>query len=59
VNAEIINLRRVKKNVVRKQSEKNAEANRQKFGRTKREKTLTTANKTLAASKLAAHKREE
>jgi Domain of unknown function (DUF4169) len=40
--AEIINLRRTKKNIAREETEKNAEANRIKFGRTKAEKTLTS-----------------
>jgi Domain of unknown function (DUF4169) len=41
VNAEIINLRRVKKNNARAEADKKADANRVKFGRAKAEKTIT------------------
>lgn len=41
MNAEIINLRRAKKNQARAESEKQAGANRIEFGRSKLEKTLT------------------
>jgi hypothetical protein len=40
MTADIINLRRIKKNIKRTENEKTAEANRQKFGRAKIEKTL-------------------
>jgi Domain of unknown function (DUF4169) len=40
MSAELINLRRVKKNLAREEAAKNAEANRIKFGRTKIEKKV-------------------
>ena len=43
--AEIINLRRTKKDIARGEAEKLAAANRLKFGRTKVEKKLTAFNK--------------
>jgi Domain of unknown function (DUF4169) len=58
VNAEIINLRRVKKTLARKEAEQQAEANRKKFGRSKNEKSLTTAKEAQATKLLDGHKRD-
>ena len=57
MTADIINLRRVKKNLARAESEKQAEVNRVKFGRSKAEKSITSiennrATKTLDGKKL-------
>jgi hypothetical protein len=41
VSAELINLRRIKKNLARDEAAKNAETNRIKFGRSKSEKQIT------------------
>ena len=58
MNAEIINLRRVKKNVARAESEKQAEANRVKFGRSKIEKSMTKIENNRATKTLDGKKRE-
>ena len=57
--ADIINLRRAKKSLVRTQDAKQAEANRIKFGRSKAEKLQTKAEGKLAAKQLDGHKRDE
>jgi Domain of unknown function (DUF4169) len=59
VNAEIINLRRVKKAHARAEGEKAADANRVKFGRSKAEKTVTKIENTRATTKLDGKKRED
>ena len=58
MNAEIINLRRVKRNVARAESEKQAEANRVKFGRRKIEKSMTKIENNRATKTLDGKKRE-
>lgn len=58
MNAEIINLRRVKRNVARAESEKQAEANRVKFGRSKIEKSMTKIENNRATKTLDGKKRE-
>jgi hypothetical protein len=58
VNAEIINLRRVKKTLARKEAEQQAEANRQKFGRSKNEKSSTAAKEAQATKLHDGHKRD-
>jgi hypothetical protein len=59
VNAEIINLRRAKKTLARKDAEQQAEANRQKFGRSKNEKSLTSTKEAQATKLLDGHKRDK
>ena len=59
MTAEIINLRRVKKNLARAESEKQAEANRVKFGRSKAEKTVTTIENNRVSKNLDGKKRED
>jgi Domain of unknown function (DUF4169) len=58
VNAEVINLRRVKKNLARKDAGQQAEANRQKFGRSKNEKSLAAAKEAQATKLHDGHKRD-
>ncbi len=58
MNAEIINLRRVKKNVARAESEKQAKANRVKFGRSKIEKSIAKIESNRATKTLDGKKRE-
>lgn len=53
MTADLINLRRVKKNLARSEADKQAEANRQKFGQTKAVKSLSAFEK---ARQLEAHK---
>lgn len=57
--AEIINLRRAKKNLAREQADKNAESNRVKFGRTKAEKKLATFDNERDAKTHQGHKLEK
>jgi Domain of unknown function (DUF4169) len=57
MSADLINLRRVRKNKTREETEKQAEANRQKFGRTKTEKTLTQSEAARAQKSFDGHKR--
>jgi len=52
VTAEIINLKQARKNRARAEAEKQAEENRLKFGRSKAEKTLTSAEKNLSDKNL-------
>ena len=59
MNAEIINLRRAKKNLAHAESEKQAEANRVKFGRTKIEKSITAIENNRAIKTLDGKKRED
>lgn len=47
--ADLVNLRRARKVLERAAAEKEAEANRRKFGRTKEERTLTDAERARAA----------
>jgi Domain of unknown function (DUF4169) len=57
VTADLINLRRVKKNLARSEAEKRADANRVKFGRSKSEKTVTKIEITRTEKKLDGKKR--
>ena len=59
MTSEIINLRRVKKNLARAESEKQAEANRVKFGRSKVEKSVTAIENNRTTKALDGKKREE
>jgi hypothetical protein len=56
--ADIVNLRRARKAKARVAREKEAEANRVAFGRTRAEKDASGADRTLAAKVLDAHKRD-
>ncbi|MCX7360010.1 MAG: DUF4169 family protein [Alphaproteobacteria bacterium] len=55
--AEIVNLRRARKQKARATAETEAAANRLVHGRTKAERTLTKAKKEAAERKLDGHKR--
>ena len=57
--AEIVNLKAARKAKARTAKEAEAEANRQKFGRTKAEKQVEAAKAALAAKALDAHKRDK
>jgi hypothetical protein len=59
MTAEIINLRRVRKEKARASAQDAAEANRAAFGRTKAEKSVTKAEKDAAQRKLDGHRRED
>ena len=58
MSAELINLRRARKNQLRNESENQAVQNRAKFGRTKTEKTLVEFNIEKTKSELDGKKRE-
>ena len=58
MTAEIINLKLARKNKARADAEKQAEENRLKFGRSKAEKNLTSAEKNLADKNLDGSKRD-
>jgi hypothetical protein len=58
MSAEIVNLRKALKARDRADKQKRAEENRVKFGRTKAERDLATADKSQAARRLESHKRE-
>ncbi len=53
---DVVNLNRFKKQKAREERSAEADANRVKFGRTKAEKDLDKAEKTLAEKKLDDHK---
>ena len=57
--AEIINLRNIRKRKARAEQEAAAQSNRQKFGRSKSERTLEEAKQALDARRLDEHKRED
>ena len=57
--ADIINLRRARKNKQRDEDAKLADANRLKFGQSKAEKRLQKAEIERAETAFNAHKREE
>lgn len=57
--AEIISLSKARKAKARTEKEAAAEANRQKFGRTKAEKLKDAAEKALAEKHIEGHKRED
>ncbi len=54
--AEIINLRRVRKQRARQEAEQQAQQNRITFGRTKAERSLTEAERDKAARTLDGHR---
>ncbi len=56
--AEIINLRRVRKQIIRKQDELKAEANRLKFGQSKADKRTHAAETQRIETAFEGHKRE-
>ncbi len=56
--AEIVNLRRARKEKARAEKDREAEANRIAFGRTKAEKQATKAEQEVAGRKLDSHKRD-
>jgi Domain of unknown function (DUF4169) len=58
MNADIVNLRRARKDKARTEREKKAADNRLAFGRTKSEKTLTKAEQERAARAIDRHRRE-
>jgi hypothetical protein len=57
--AEIINLRRARKQKARADREARAAENRIAFGRTRAEKDLTKAERELAAHRLESHRRDD
>jgi Domain of unknown function (DUF4169) len=57
--ADIINLRRARKNKLRDDEAKQADANRVKFGQSKADKRQNVAESKRAETAFAAHKREE
>lgn len=57
--AEIINLRQARKAKARAGKEADAATNRAKFGRTKAEKEVEAAKKSLEGKRLDGHKRED
>lgn len=59
MSAEIVNLRKARKARDRAEKEKRAEENRAKFGRTKAERELESANKAIDLRRIEAHKRDE
>lgn len=58
MSAEIINLRRARKAKARTEREKEAEANRLAFGRTKAERKVTEAERDRADRMIEGHRRE-
>ncbi|KRE00312.1 hypothetical protein ASE63_09580 [Bosea sp. Root381] len=56
MTAEIVNLRRARKQRARRDAEKTAEQNRISFGRSKAERTLTEAERDKAARTLEGHR---
>lgn len=57
--AEIVNLRQVRKAKARAGKEAEAATNRAKFGRTKAEKQVEAAKKSIEDKRLDGHKRDE
>jgi len=55
---EVVNLRRARKERVRREKDEKAQENRVAFGRTKTERDTTGAINRLYAARLDAHKRE-
>jgi hypothetical protein len=58
MTAEIVNLRRARKAKARTEREKEAEANRIAFGRTKAEKAATGAERERSRRVIDSHRRE-
>ncbi len=57
--AEIVNLRRVRKNKARAEKDAAAEENRVRFGRSKAERTNSKGNDLLDMARLEGHKLEK
>ena len=58
MSADLINLRRARKNKTRDEAEKQAEQNRAKFGRSKGEKMISTSETTKLKNELDGKKRD-
>ncbi len=56
---DIVNLKATRKSQARGEKEKQAAANRAKFGRAKDQRKMTAAKRQLEARRLEGHKREE
>jgi hypothetical protein len=56
--SEIVNLKRHRKRLAREEKEQKAQANRERFGRSKAEREKTAAEKDRDARHLDGHKRE-
>lgn len=56
---EVVNLRRARKERVRREKDAQAQENRVAFGRVKAERELTAAQNRLEAARLDAHKRDK
>jgi hypothetical protein len=56
--SEIVNLKRHRKRLAREEKEQRAQANRERFGRSKAEREKTAAEKDRDARHLDGHKRE-
>lgn len=57
--ADIVNLRRARKDKARAEREAKAAENRVRFGRTKEEKRLAEAQERLAGRRIEAHRRDD
>lgn len=55
---EVVNLRRARKDRARREKEAQAQDNRVAFGRSKAERELADAKKSLESRRMDAHKRE-
>lgn len=53
---DVVNLRRARKDRARTEADRKAEANRVAFGRTKAEKSLSKAERTLAERRIDGHR---
>ena len=58
MSADLINLRRARKNKTRDEADKQAEQNRAKFGRSKSEKMISTSETTKLKNELDGKKRD-
>jgi len=56
--SEIVNLKRYRKRLAREENEQKAQANRERFGRSKSERGQSETEKERAARQLDGHKRE-
>ena len=56
--SEIVNLKRHRKRLARQAKEQEAQVNRERFGRSKSERTQSEAEKDRAVRRLDGHKRE-
>ena len=56
--SEIVNLKRHRKRLARKAKEKDAQGNRERFGRSKSERAQSEAEKDRAVRQFDGHKRE-